>query len=175
MSKLEILLKKAKRILLDGDLEDALKMLNDWLNEHPTDGAAYKMRASISAADGRFQDALDDLKLAMENGHAADVSGRFEEGTCLIELRRFPEAFRVFSEVIDSSDEPARSYFFTSALLFRAIASVHCAQFDPKDLRLDELGDARQLLFGRMWDKQVLRAEVEKIVLNRGRGLPRLQ
>lgn len=93
----------ARAYSLDGDVDQAMAILNKIITENPRYGRAYWWRAKMYTADGNIQSALPDFHRAIEFG-SPDVALSAHETLAHIYLgdKRWQQAQKEFDTVINS-------------------------------------------------------------------------
>ncbi len=124
--KLDLIQTQATALFASEKTLEAEQLLQETMRQNPTDTNLLAMVVQISAAFGRFTNALSavDLQLRL---NPDDLSALANKGILSIQLKNFRDALEPLSRVlsIDTTNYSAR--------LTRAYAAVSCDQFDEAE------------------------------------------
>src|SRR5277367_3594316 len=100
----------ANALLMDDQLDEALKVFNQLLAADPTDSQAQIHIAEIQRRQGHYEDALATLEKAKSSAAPASLELNFNEALIYDALGKYDQATGVLTTILDSSSHPDGKY-----------------------------------------------------------------
>jgi len=155
LEKQNVELRKALDLSARGEISQALELIDAYIDCHPGSAPAYRAKAMALSVDGRYQNAAEAMRVAINFSRGDDPAYFVEFGEYLIELALFDDAYVVLTDAIDLIGTTGEFSYLQTALLARAVAAVKSGapNLARGDLRhLDE--NVQLYCAGELWSKQ---------------------
>jgi len=140
---------RARRLLSQGRMDDALGLYGDVLEVDPTNVMAYADRGTAYAMLKKFELALSDLEQAIALGYV-DASTYSTVATIYFELKKFENSLDYFSKAIDIDPSYLLAYYNRSNVWYELGESEAAIADLQKCLDSSSDEDFRQLVVRRL-------------------------
>lgn len=150
-------LRQALNLVTNGQESQGLQIINDFLAVHANNPAAYRAKAMALAAQGDYPKAIKSIRVAIDLHAEVPACHYVELGEYLLEDGAFVEAFDALTTAIDLIAKSQDSYYLTTALIARAVASYKANKPELTGVDLPAIGDdASTYCAGEIWTKKKL-------------------
>jgi tetratricopeptide (TPR) repeat protein len=110
------------------DYGEALRRVDQLIEEHPAEPWTWRTRAYINSRQGNVDAAIADMSQAIEKGEK-EPDFFYTRGILCFEEGRYKEAVSDFTKVIELCDLHGSDYYREGAYFFRADAHVRLGEF----------------------------------------------
>jgi tetratricopeptide (TPR) repeat protein len=126
----------AKRGLYD----EALKICDDFISNHPHERKGYKEKASIFARMKRWDNAIETVTILIDS-ESTEPDDFFSRGRWHLMVENFVAAIKDFTEVIDIEKKTDTTYYTESAYFGRAESNLRLGYYKKA---IKDCGEVRE-------------------------------
>lgn len=137
--------------------EEALAVVDGFLEREPSNPVAYRAKSMIYAGLERYDEAKTLIERAIELSHGSSGSQFLELGELLMQLNQFDQAIEAISTATTLLNQGGETYMLDLAKLALAVATFQSGKIDFARQRAQEVDDNVSYYYcDELWSRSVL-------------------